>query len=183
MVKKQFETFKEYSQRWRELAAQVKPPLQDKEMILMFIDTLQSPFYEHMLGSFSFNFSDIVIIGERVEFGLKSGKIAHGLFTVANPKIPDLEGKEGEVQVTYNIPHYDSHALPVPENSYQQNSRTMMKSKKNESLNSTPIRFQSEEENCSIHSHSNDLHRALATTSQWGTSCDLPSESVKNTKP
>jgi len=122
MAKKEVETFKEYAQRWRELAALVEPPLQDKEMISMF-DTLQSPFYEHMLGSFFSNFSDIVIIGERVEFGLKSGKIAHGPFAVTNPKIVDLEGKEGEVQVTYNIPHYDSHASPVPESSYKQNPK------------------------------------------------------------
>jgi len=122
MAKKEVETFKEYAQRWRELTALVEPPLQDKEMISMF-DTLQSPFYEHMLGSFFSNFSDIVIIGERVEFGLKSGKIAHGPFAVTNPKIVDLEGKEGEVQVTYNIPHYDSHASPVPESSYKQNPK------------------------------------------------------------
>ena len=122
------------------MAAQVEPPLQDKEMIPMFIDTLQYPFYKHVLGSFSSNFSDIVIIKEMVEFGLKIQKIAHGPFAVANPKIPDLEGKEGEVQVTYNIPHYDSHASPVPENSYQQNLKIKMKSKQDQSLHSTPIK-------------------------------------------
>jgi len=58
MVKKQAKTFKEYAQRWRELISQVEPPLHDKEMILMFIDMFQSPFYEHMLGSFSSKFSD-----------------------------------------------------------------------------------------------------------------------------
>jgi len=44
----------------------------------MFMRTLQSPFYEHMLGSVSSNFVDIVIIGERIELGLKTGKIAQG---------------------------------------------------------------------------------------------------------
>jgi len=48
MVKKSSETFKEYAQRWRELAAQVEPPLYEKEMITMFIKTLQSSFYEHV---------------------------------------------------------------------------------------------------------------------------------------
>ena len=51
MTKKGVETFKEYAQRWREVAAQVEPPLHEKEMVAMFIDTLQSPFYEHMVGS------------------------------------------------------------------------------------------------------------------------------------
>jgi len=58
------------------LATQVEPPLYEKEMITMFIETLQAPFYEHVLGSVSSNFSDIVTIGERIEHGLKSGKIA-----------------------------------------------------------------------------------------------------------
>jgi len=64
MTKKSAETFKEYAQRWRELAAQVKPPLHEKEMTTMFIEMLQTPFYEHVLGRVSSNFSDIVTIGE-----------------------------------------------------------------------------------------------------------------------
>ena len=39
----------------RELAAQVEPPLHNKEMVTMFMGTLQSPFYEHMVGSVSSN--------------------------------------------------------------------------------------------------------------------------------
>jgi len=74
MSKKGNETFKEYAQRWRELAAQVEPPFHDKEMVTMFTGTLQSPFYEHMVGSVSSNFANIVIIGERIELGLKTGK-------------------------------------------------------------------------------------------------------------
>jgi len=46
MAEKSSETFKEYAQRWRELAAQVEPPLHEKEMITMFVETLQAPFYE-----------------------------------------------------------------------------------------------------------------------------------------
>jgi len=69
-------TFKEYTQMWRELVAQVEPTFPDKEMVTMFIGTFQSPFYEHMLGNVSSNFADIVIVRERIEFGLKNGKIA-----------------------------------------------------------------------------------------------------------
>ncbi|XP_073222384.1 uncharacterized protein [Cicer arietinum] len=78
MRKRDNETFKEYAQRWRELASQVEPPLSEKEMVTMFINTLQPPFYDKMIGSVSSNFSDLVIIGERVEMGLKSGKISSG---------------------------------------------------------------------------------------------------------
>jgi len=41
-----------------------------KGIVAMVIDTLQSPFYEHILGSVSFNFVDIVTIKERIEFRL-----------------------------------------------------------------------------------------------------------------
>jgi len=58
------------------LAGQVEPPLHDKEMVTMFMGSLQSLFYEHMLGSVSSKFADIVIIGERIDLGLKIGKIA-----------------------------------------------------------------------------------------------------------
>jgi len=100
MSKRNNETFKEYAQRWRELAAQVEPPLHDKEMVTMFMGTLQSPFYEHMVGSVSSNFADIVIIGERIELGLKTGKIAQGT-TTSGKKTGFNSGKkkEGEGQV------------------------------------------------------------------------------------
>jgi len=48
LFKKSIETFKEYAQRWRELAAQVEPPLHENEMTTMFIETLQSPYYERV---------------------------------------------------------------------------------------------------------------------------------------
>nr|KYP36349.1 hypothetical protein KK1_042536 [Cajanus cajan] len=77
MLKKENETFKEYAQRWRGVVSQVQPPLSEKEMVTMFIDTLQSPFYDRMIGNVSSNFSDLVVIGGRVEMGVRTGKIAH----------------------------------------------------------------------------------------------------------
>ncbi|RDX86769.1 hypothetical protein CR513_31858, partial [Mucuna pruriens] len=38
-------------------------------MVTMFIDILQLPFYEKMVGNVSANFFDLVIIGERIEAG------------------------------------------------------------------------------------------------------------------
>ncbi|RDX72741.1 hypothetical protein CR513_47729, partial [Mucuna pruriens] len=40
MVKKDIETFKEYAKQWREIVAHVQPPLSEKEMVTMYIDTL-----------------------------------------------------------------------------------------------------------------------------------------------
>jgi len=115
MSKKGSETFKEYAKRWRDLAAQVETPLDDREMMAMFINTLQSPFYEHMLGSVSSSFADIIIIGDIIEFGLKSGKIAQGPLAVANSKKPGFntgKRKEGEVQATSVTPYCENQPSP-----------------------------------------------------------------------
>ncbi|XP_058729077.1 uncharacterized protein LOC131601309 [Vicia villosa] len=77
VAQKEKESFKEYAQRWRELASQVEPPLAEKELTGMFMDTL-SPFYwEKMIGSVSSNFTDLVTIGQRLEEGIKNGKVAN----------------------------------------------------------------------------------------------------------
>ncbi|XP_052734034.1 uncharacterized protein LOC108321519 [Vigna angularis] len=108
MGKKDNETFKEYAQRWRELATQVEPPLFEKEMVAMFVNTLQPPFYEYMVGNVSANFADVVIIGERIEIGVKSGKIAGGPSTMENskkkPSFNPGKKKEGDVHAALAMP-------------------------------------------------------------------------------
>ena len=42
MSQKDKETFKEYVQRWREISAQVSPPMEEKEMTKIFLKTLSS---------------------------------------------------------------------------------------------------------------------------------------------
>jgi len=75
MAKKDVKSFKDYAQRWRELVAQVEPPLHDKEMVAIFMNTLQPHFYEHLVGNVSSNFTDIIIIRERIEIRLKMEKL------------------------------------------------------------------------------------------------------------
>ena len=43
MEKKTTEMFREYAHRWRDLAAQVQPPMIDKELNKMFLNTLKAP--------------------------------------------------------------------------------------------------------------------------------------------
>ena len=43
------ESFKGYAQRWRELAARVQPPLLEKEMVDLFLDTLSGSYYGRMI--------------------------------------------------------------------------------------------------------------------------------------
>ena len=51
MVQKDRESFKEYAQRLREIAAQVTPPMEEKEMTEIFLKTLGDFYYERMVAS------------------------------------------------------------------------------------------------------------------------------------
>src|SRR3954465_5224325 len=72
------ESFKEYAQKWRDLAGRVQPSLTDRELVDMFMGTLTGPFYSHLLGSSSSGFTDLILTGERVDSGIRSGKIQVG---------------------------------------------------------------------------------------------------------
>ena len=69
------EGFKEYAQKWRDLAGRVHPPLSDREMVDMFLETLSGPFFNHLIGSSSAGFTELILTGERVEVDIKRGKI------------------------------------------------------------------------------------------------------------
>ena len=75
MEKKTNETFSEYAHKWRDLAAQVQPPLTNKELNKMFLNTLKAPYYDWMIGNSNKDFSDVVSTGEMIEAGVKQGKI------------------------------------------------------------------------------------------------------------
>ena len=51
MEKKTIETFQEYAHKWRDLAAQVQPPMTDKELNKMFLNTLNAPYHDRMIGN------------------------------------------------------------------------------------------------------------------------------------
>ena len=70
------ESIREYAQRWRDLAAQVHPPLLDKEMVTLFANTLRAPYYEHVMGSSAQQFMDAVAVAERIDQGIRSGRIS-----------------------------------------------------------------------------------------------------------
>ncbi|KAF8397456.1 hypothetical protein HHK36_016373 [Tetracentron sinense] len=128
MYKKSTETFKQYAHRWRGVAARVKPPMTETEMVSTFISTLKQPYYGYLLGYYASNFATIVHIGDGIDDGIKTGKLAdyeylHNMFeqqTAANAttKRPvngrrDNGKKEGDVQtVMVNRPQ-NSYAQPM----------------------------------------------------------------------
>ena len=100
MSQKDNESFKEYAQRWREVASQVEPPLVEKELADWFMDMVKPMFYERMVSSVSASFSDLVAVGIKVELGLKNGKMITTSETSGNnvKKFPGSfqRKKEGE---------------------------------------------------------------------------------------
>ena len=103
MEKKASESFREYAHKWRDLAAQVQPPMTDKEVNKTFLNTLKAPYYDRMIGNSNKDFSDVVSAGEMIEAGVKQGKIE-----VAEAKKQFPKKKEGETHViTYQKKAYN----------------------------------------------------------------------------
>ncbi|XP_050893409.1 uncharacterized protein LOC127100312 [Lathyrus oleraceus] len=110
MAQKDNESFKEYAQCWRELAARVHPSLVDRELIDIFMDTLQGKYYERLISSVCTGFSDMVIMGERVEEGLKSE--GH---TIENCKVFKLRVQElidQKILSFADVPNVGNNPLP-----------------------------------------------------------------------
>src|ERR1051325_8823693 len=76
MVLKYKESFKEYAQRWRELAAQVIPPLSDQEMTKVFLKTLGPFYYRKMVASAPNDFAEIVSMGVCLEEVVREGRLS-----------------------------------------------------------------------------------------------------------
>ena len=134
LMQKSGESFKGYAQRWRELAARVQPPMMERELIDLFMGTLQGPYYERMIGNTSAGFSDLVLAGERVETGIKLGKIQNVASSsgVKKPYIGAPKKREGETSDVssyrgggrnYQVPYQQaaSVTIPAPQPQQQQN--------------------------------------------------------------
>ena len=52
--------------------SQISLPLSDKEMIFLFVNTFKPPYYQHLISNASTN---MVIVAEKVEHGIRAGKI------------------------------------------------------------------------------------------------------------
>ena len=77
----------------------VQPPLSDRELVDMFLGTLSDPLFNHLIGSSSDGFTELIITGERVEADIKSGKIQRDVSS-STMKKPFIGKKE--VSGAYN---------------------------------------------------------------------------------
>jgi hypothetical protein len=117
MDKKSNETFREYAQRWREKAARARPPLDEREMIKIFVDTLKNPYFDRMIGLQLQFFVDLIPVGERIEDAVKTKKIVDmtalmALAEQAAKKAPTKK-KEGDVQMIRRNNGRPRQALPT----------------------------------------------------------------------
>ncbi|RDX81458.1 hypothetical protein CR513_37860, partial [Mucuna pruriens] len=108
MIKKEQEGFKECAQRWRKLAVQVQPSITEREMVTMFIDTLPSPYFDKVMGNVASNFTDLVMVGERIELGIRRRQFAQLCSNVGLAKKPMPEKKKGETNTVGKVvpPHF-----------------------------------------------------------------------------
>ena len=117
MEKKSNETFREYAQRWREKAARARSPLDEREMIKIFVDTLKNPYFDRMIGPQMQFFVDLIPVGERIEDAVKTKKIVDmtALMALAEQaaKRTPVKKKEGDVQMIGRSNGRPRQALPT----------------------------------------------------------------------
>src|SRR3954468_7916732 len=123
------ESFKEYAQKWRDLAGRVQPSLNDRELVDMFMGTLSGPFYSHLLGSSSSGFTDLILTGERVENGFRSGKIQVGSSSGTTKKHSNGSLDSNAVYRQKRINHVQSigailSSIPTPQQGHQSKQNT-----------------------------------------------------------
>ena len=85
MCKGEHESFRGYAQSWKDMAAQVAPPMMEKELIPMIVDMFPVSYYEKMMGYMPSSFADLVVTSERIKFGLGIGKFNCLVLTSKEP--------------------------------------------------------------------------------------------------
>ena len=98
MEKKATESFREYAQRWRDLASQVQPPLTERETTKIFVNSFKGIYHDKMLGNATKNFADMVVSGELIESSIKNGLVEDNS---SSKKIGSGKKKEGEAQAVH----------------------------------------------------------------------------------
>ena len=107
--------FRGYAQRWRELAAQISPPLEEKEMTKIFLNILNQFYYEKMIASAPSDFSKIVNMGIRLEEGVLEGRLVKESVPINSSKKKDQEVSmvNGRPQQQYSAYHLVVAVMPV----------------------------------------------------------------------
>ena len=97
------------------MAGRVQPSLIYRELIDIFMGTLAGTFFNHLIGSSSSGSTEIILTGERVEAGIKSGKIQGATPSDAqkNPYNGKKESNDVYGQKSLNKRNHDQHVGAV----------------------------------------------------------------------
>ena len=60
------------------MATQVQPPLIEAEVTMLFLGTLQEPYYDRLMPTTTGNFANMVKAGNFIDHAIKNGKIDTG---------------------------------------------------------------------------------------------------------
>ena len=76
-------------------------------MVTLFANTLRAPYYEHVMGSSAQQFTDAVAVAERIEQGIRSGRISalvekKGFKGKRRDFEDDYKGRNNELQSYHN---------------------------------------------------------------------------------
>ncbi|RDX67654.1 hypothetical protein CR513_53435, partial [Mucuna pruriens] len=83
--------------RLQGIRSKVQPLITEREMVTMFIDTLPSPYYDKVVGNVASSFTDLVVVGERIELGIRRGNFAQSSNSVGFSKKLTSKKKKGEM--------------------------------------------------------------------------------------
>ena len=120
--KKSGESFREYAQRWRELAAQVQSPMMENEMIKWFIDNFKPIYYEKVISNQFTHFPSLIPIRKRIYERIRSKKIMdpESLSSMVEQEVKKMIGqktKEANVHMSDNTskrPRSITSAYAIP---------------------------------------------------------------------
>jgi hypothetical protein len=115
MTQNDNESFKAYAQRWRDFAEQVRPRLEEKELIEIFLETLDPFYFEHMLASASGDFADMMTAGMRIEDWVRKEHLIKEIVPTDGLEEEDQEMSlvESQPQQQYLAYHPVTAVMPV----------------------------------------------------------------------
>ena len=71
MKQKSTESYRKFAYRWRKEAARVRPPMDEKEIVEVFMRIQELKYYDRIMLLVRAKFDKIVKTGETIEDGLK----------------------------------------------------------------------------------------------------------------
>ena len=101
MEKKYNKSFRDYAHRWRTVATQVQPPLIETKVTMLFLSTLQEPYYDKLMPTVTGSFANMVKVSNLIDHAIKNGRIDTGESSFKPKRSNFLRKKKGETHVLY----------------------------------------------------------------------------------